>query len=79
MDTDAEEFRPTRNASEILGVRINDLANDNPLSANPTKWSNKLRQFVGNLPTNCLSVFDHFINLALKGIREKDLSISSIK
>ena len=28
----------------------------NPLSANPTKWSNTLKQFVGNLPTNCLSV-----------------------
>ena len=33
----------------------------NPLSANPTKWSN-LRK----LPTNCLSVFDHFVGLALK-------------
>ena len=32
----------------------------NPLSANPTKWANTLKQFVGNLPTNCLSVFDHF-------------------
>ena len=40
----------------------------NPLSANPTKWSNTLKQFVGNLPTNCLSVFDHFMNLALKGL-----------
>ena len=33
----------------------------NSLSANPTKWSNKLKKFVGNLPTNCLSVFDHFV------------------
>ena len=40
----------------------------NPLSANPTKWSNTLKQFVGNLPTNCLSVFDHFVELALKGL-----------
>ena len=39
-----------------------------PLSANPTKWSNTLTQFVGKLPTNCLSVFDHFVGLALKGI-----------
>ena len=38
----------------------------NPLSANPTKWSNSLKQFVGNFPTNCLSVFDHFVILALK-------------
>ena len=35
----------------------------NPLSANPTKWSNTL-----NLPTNCLSVFDHFAKSALKGL-----------
>ena len=28
----------------------------------------KLKQFVGKLPTNCLSVFDHFVGLALKGL-----------
>ena len=41
----------------------------NPLSANPTKWTNTLKQFVGNLPTNCLSVFDHFVGSAPKGLR----------
>ena len=41
----------------------------NPLSANPTKWAKTLKQFVGNLPTNCWSVFDHFVKLALKGLR----------
>ena len=40
----------------------------NPLSANPTKWSNTLKKFIGQLPTNCLSVFDHFVGLALKGL-----------
>ena len=40
----------------------------NPLRANPEKWSNTLKQIVGNLPTICLSVFDHFMNLALKGL-----------
>ena len=39
----------------------------NPLSANFTKWSKTLKQFVGKLPTNCLGVFDHFAGLALKG------------
>ena len=39
-----------------------------PLSANPEKWSNTLKQIVGNLPTICLSVFDYFMNLALKGL-----------
>ena len=33
----------------------------NPLSAELTKWPNTLKQFVGNLPTNCLSVFGHFV------------------
>ena len=41
----------------------------NPLSASLRKWSNTLKKFVGNLPTNCLSVFDHFMRL--KGLRKK--------
>ena len=40
-----------------------------PLSANPTKWSNTLKQFFGKLRKSCLSVFDHFAELALKGLR----------
>ena len=40
----------------------------NSLSPNPIKWSNTLKQFVGNMPTNCLSVFDHFEGLALRGL-----------
>ena len=43
----------------------------NPLSANPTKWSNTLKKFFGKLPTNYLSVFDHFAWLALKGLTTK--------
>ena len=46
----------------------NKYLNLNPLSSNPTKWPNKLKQFVSNLPTNCLSVFDHFVILAVKGL-----------
>ena len=38
----------------------------NTLSVNPTKWSNRLKQFIGELPKNCLSLFDHFVGLALK-------------
>ena len=44
----------------------------NPFSANFTEWSNTLTQFVGNLPTNCLSVFDHFVGLALKGLKKRE-------
>ena len=42
-----------------------------PLSAIITKWSNILKQFVGKLPTNSLSVFDHFVGLTLKGLEGK--------
>ena len=38
----------------------------NPLSANPEKWSSTLKGFVGNLPTNYLPVFDHFVGLTFK-------------
>ena len=41
----------------------------NPLSANPKKWSNTLKQLVDNLVTNFLSVLDKFVGLALKGLR----------
>ena len=41
----------------------------NPLNANPTKWLNTIKQFVVNLPANCLSVFDHFVGLAFKGLK----------
>ena len=42
----------------------------NPLSANPTKWPNTFKQFVGKLTPNCLSVFDHFVKLALEGLKK---------
>ena len=42
----------------------------NSLSANPKKWSNTLKQLVGNLPTNCLNVFDHFWGLTLNGLND---------
>ena len=41
----------------------------NPFSANFTKWSNTLKQFIGKFPTNCLSVFDHFVGLVLKRLK----------
>ena len=38
------------------------------LSVNPTKWSNTFKQFLRKFPTNCLSMFDHFMKLVLKGL-----------
>ena len=48
------------------------LSGVNSLSADFTKWSNALKQFVGKLPTNCLSVFDYFVGLALKELMQKE-------
>ena len=50
-----------------------------PLSANPTKWSNTLKQLVGNLLTDCFSVFDYFVRMALQGLRVRKLSRSKEK
>ena len=51
---------------EMLTSKIKLELVVSPLSANPAKWSNSLKQFVGKLPTNCLSVFDPFVDLLLK-------------
>ena len=47
----------------------------NPLRAKFIKWLNTLKQFVGKLPTNCLSVFDHFVGLAFKRLIDKTHTI----
>ena len=39
-----------------------------PLSVNPTKWLNTLKQFVDFCRRICLSVFDHLVGFALKGL-----------
>ena len=61
-------FQEICECKQILRVSICG-AKFNPFSANVTKWSNTLKQFVGNLPTNSLSVFDHFVGLPRKGLR----------
>ena len=45
------------------------------LSANPTKWSNTLKQFVRNFPTNCMVVFDHFVKLPFKGLNSLKIRV----
>ena len=59
--------------SETLEVKVSTKENKyvsviNPLSANPTKLSNTLKQFVGSLPTNFVGALDHFVGLALNGL-----------
>ena len=34
-----------------------------PFKRQSIKWSDTLKQFVGNLQNNCLSVFDYFVDL----------------
>ena len=72
-------FRASKNQTKICsedcarkgGLLFTLPLRINPLGANPTKWSNTLKQFVSNLPKNCLSVFDHFVKLALKELKAK--------
>ena len=61
-------FEKSKCLLEMKGL-LGDNSFLNRLNANPTKWSNTLRRFVGKFPANCLSVFDHFVGLALKGLR----------
>ena len=46
------------------------LISFNPFSANITKWSDILKQFVDKLERNCFSVFNHFVGLVLKALSE---------
>ena len=75
-----ENFKIIQTAAILLGIHIPNLKRShnfestlkiclNLLSASLTKWSNTLKQFLGKLSTNCLSVFDHFVGLALKGLK----------
>ena len=52
----------------LLILPLKYIWNTKPLNTNLTKWSNTLKQFFGKLPTICLSVFDHFVKLMLKGL-----------
>ena len=60
-----QAVQPRVSISEIVvSFRLNFQMNMRVtlLSSNTTKWSNTLKQFVGN------SVFDHFVGLAPKGL-----------
>ena len=61
-------FRKKVSKLPIYSYSFRILCYVNHLSANPTNWSNTLKQFVDNLPTNCLSVFAHFVILALRAL-----------
>ena len=56
-------------------MKINYLNRSQAPSANPTKWSNTLKQFVGNFRWIFLSVFDHFVGLVLNRLNLFTLTI----
>ena len=61
------EFTPVFTDHRLLFRPLpSAISSVNPLSANPKKWSDKLKQFIGKLSMNCLSVFGNFVGLALK-------------
>ena len=64
-DIESNPGPPQKNQNKLFSICHWNL---NPLSANPARWSNTLKQFVNKLPTNCLTVFDHFVKLVLKGL-----------
>ena len=56
----------------------NGLSGLNPLSANPIKWSNTVKQFVRK-PTSCLNMFGHVVGSALKNLKlQPDLLFVSL-
>ena len=56
-------------SNDFRGYRKRPAAwNELPFKPQPHKMVNTLKQFVENLPTNSLSVFYHFVGLALKGL-----------
>ena len=57
---------------------IYHMTDVNPLSTNLSKLSNTLKQFVEKLPTNCLSMFDYFVGLALKGLMQMKLILTNL-
>ena len=50
----------------------------NPLSANPAKWSNTLKQCVGKLSAICFGCVFPFLGLALKVLKVNCLLIVSL-
>ena len=61
------EYKPPTQTSAICYRKQRYI---NPLSANPTKWSNALKTICRLLPNDCLSVLDHFAGLVFKGLRK---------
>ena len=64
-----------KNSYTYIGLKKAEKIIFNPLSTNPTKWANTLKQFVGKLQMSCLSVFDYFVGLVLKGLKNCNFDV----
>ena len=70
---------------DLTAILVSSLMNNkrayfsfNPLNVKFTKWSNTFKQVVGKLPRNCLSVFDHFVRLALKSLKWRSRRVKTM-
>ena len=61
----------TSNTLTFFKRKLNIQNNLNSLSANPQKWPNTLK------PIDYLSVFDHFVGLAFKGLNSHQTNFKS--
>ena len=64
-----EKVITKQKTSVILLVKLHTIILDllNPLNVNPRKWSDTFKQFVSNLPTNCLVCLTILWSWHLKG------------
>ena len=65
--------KTSRVLSYLLAARFSiemEKTRKSTIPSSPKPWFNTLKQFVGKLPSICLNVFDHFVGLALKGLKQ---------
>ena len=65
QNSQSEEKGDAREKCHFDAMRVISESPLNPLSTNPTKWSNTLKIIRRPLPMNCLSVSGHFVSLTL--------------
>ena len=53
-----------------LAIFQHNAGKGQPFKRQPHKMVRHTQIISGNLPTNCLSVFDHFVGLALKRLKK---------
>ena len=62
-------FNITHERVKLVFINLNKGIDNIPLNTDPVKWVNTLQHFVGKSRQIVLNVSDHFVGLALKGLR----------